>query len=252
MLVAPQQIRDTRAHAEELKFFIDLAVGAGIAEWARARLAADPHGAGPFLDEYQVTSLYFDTEHHDVLNGRGSFGRSKYRVRRYGPAEVVFLERKLRRPGLLHKRRSVTLLDDLGRLGRADATDVWPGRWFHRRLVARRLEPVCQLSYHRLARVLPTGDGLIRLTLDTDIRVQATSRVAFGAEPGLDILQDQTVLELKYRRALPAIFKDLVERFSLAPTAGSKYRFGMAALGHRAASPASTPRAAVSRIGGIA
>ena len=69
--------------------------------------------AGPHGDEYRITSLYFDTAAFDVLHARGSFGRSKYRVRRYGASEVVYLERKLRKPGLLHKRRTPTPLTDV-------------------------------------------------------------------------------------------------------------------------------------------
>jgi hypothetical protein len=36
-----------------------------------------------------------------VFHRRGSFGRSKYRIRRYGEAQVGFLERKLKTRGLL-------------------------------------------------------------------------------------------------------------------------------------------------------
>jgi len=45
------------------------------------------------IDEYQTTSLYFDNASYDVFNRRGSFGRSKYRIRRYGEESSAFLER---------------------------------------------------------------------------------------------------------------------------------------------------------------
>ena len=91
--------RETRGAASELKFVVDADTGMRIVDWARDRLPADPYGTGPFGDEYRVTSLYFDTANLDTLHARGSFGRSKYRVRRYGDHSKVFLERKLRRPG---------------------------------------------------------------------------------------------------------------------------------------------------------
>ena len=94
-------------------------VGAHISE-------PDPHGAGPDGDEYLTTSLYFDTEHFHVFQRRGSFGRSKYRIRRYGEADAAFLERKLREPTILAKRRTLVPLSGLEQLERAPAA-VWSG-----------------------------------------------------------------------------------------------------------------------------
>jgi hypothetical protein len=225
--------RETRAHACELKFFVDRVVGDQIAEWARRRLPADRHANGPTGDQYVITSVYFDTQNLDVFHGRGSFGRSKYRARRYGAADVVFLERKMRRPRLLHKRRSIAPLDDLDCLEQADSRADWNGRWFHRRLLARRLSPTCQLTYVRTAREIETDHGVVRLTLDNEIRVRPISRVAFDEEPATPVLAEKTVVELKFRHVVPAIFKELIETFALTPCAGSKYRFGMKALGHQ-------------------
>src|SRR5687767_5763312 len=105
--------RETRASASEIKFVIDPRLAQRIQDWARRHLDADPHGSGPFSDEYDIASLYFDTPDKDVFNRRRSFARAKYRVRRYGSSDVVFLERKLRRPGLLVKRRTVAPLTTL-------------------------------------------------------------------------------------------------------------------------------------------
>ena len=94
-------IREVRPHAHELKFVIGPDVAPRIRRWARIHLDADIHGTGPFGDEYRTTSVYFDTDDYDVFNRRGSFGRSKYRIRRYGDEDAFFLERKMRRPGVL-------------------------------------------------------------------------------------------------------------------------------------------------------
>ena len=77
-------IRDIRPSALEIKFLLDPATAAGVADWARANLAPDPNGTGAWGDEYLTTSLYFDNASYDVFHRRGSFGRSKYRIRRYG------------------------------------------------------------------------------------------------------------------------------------------------------------------------
>ena len=47
----------------------------------------------------------------------------------------------------------------------------------------------------------------------------------------LPALSNRLILELKYRGAPPAIFRQLVEEFALTPQAASKYRLGMVALG---------------------
>jgi len=86
-------VRETRDFARELKFLVDERQAPALREWARARLARDSFGSGPYGDDYTTTSLYFETPQFDVYHRRGSYGRSKFRIRRYGTAEIVFLER---------------------------------------------------------------------------------------------------------------------------------------------------------------
>ena len=140
-------IRDIRPSALEIKFLLDPVTAAGVASWARANLAPDPNGTGSWGDEYLTTSLYFDNASYDVFHRRGSFGRSKYRIRRYGEESSAFLERKMRQPAVLAKRRTRLSCDDLDHLSVATVDPAWPGYWFHRRVAARQLRPVCQVSY---------------------------------------------------------------------------------------------------------
>jgi hypothetical protein len=214
-----------------VKFVVDAATGRRIRDWARVHLDPDPHGGGPFADEYRTATLYFDTEAGDVFHRRRSFGRAKYRVRRYGEAQAVFLERKLRQPGLLTKRRTIVALDTLRHLDLGEADTDWAGEWFHRRLLLRQVKPVCQISYLRVARARSGQDGPARLTLDDDVRVSGAREPRFAAEPGRLVLTQRMILELKFRQHLPAIFKRLVEEFALSPQRASKYRLGMEALG---------------------
>jgi len=223
-------LRDTRTFASETKFLVPAAAGEAIREWARRHLMADPHGGGHAGDEYDTTTLYYDSPAFDVFHRRGSFGRSKYRVRRYGHHPQVFLERKLRRPGMLSKRRTVVPLGALARL--EEPLIGWEGGWFQRRLELRRLRPVCEISYHRIARTAAGAHGPVRLTLDDRLVVSKAARAAFGdPRDGLPFLSNQLVLELKYRFSAPPLFKQLVEAFALQPAPVSKYRLGIAALG---------------------
>jgi hypothetical protein len=221
--------QEVRWRAAEIKFVVDADTGERIRSWARSFLEPDPHGTGAFGDEYKTTTLYFDTAEGHVFHRRGSFGRAKYRIRRYGQSKVIFLERKLRQPGLLVKRRTEAPIDILD--GR-DGSERWrrPAGWFERRLAARGLEAVCQLSYHRLARGTATETGHARLTLDQTIAAVAIASARFSADEGLPVLGDRYILELKYRLHVPTVFKRLIEDFSLRPQAVSKYRLGQAAL----------------------
>jgi hypothetical protein len=223
--------REVKTFATEIKFVLDPVLAANIRQWARAHLAPDPHGAGPSDDEYLTTSVYFDTEQLDVFHRRGSFGRSKYRIRRYGCDAFVFLERKLREPAVLAKRRTMAPLTALHRLAAGDPATSWSGDWFRARLHARRLRPVCQVSYRRTARIGTAVGSLVRLTLDEALAAQPSSGAHFSDAPGVLAIDGHQILELKFRHEPPALFKRLVEEFALTPEPASKYRLGMAATG---------------------
>src|SRR6266511_2604659 len=224
--------RENREFASELKFLVTGAVAEQICGWARSRLAPDPNASEDSKDAYPISSLYFDTEGFDVYHRKGSFARSKYRIRRYGARQVAFLERKLKARGLVTKRRSIVKLDELERLVAPQPERGWVGRWFHRRLLARGLRPVCQITYRRIARVAMTQYGPIRLTLDQNVRaLPATDGLFNDRTDGALLLENQIILELKYRYELPVLFKLLVEEFALTRQPVSKYRLATVALG---------------------
>ena len=226
--------RETRAAACEIKFVVNEALAPRIRDWARSHLDADPHGHGPFADQYAISTLYFDTSRFDVLRRQASFGRAKYRVRRYGDADAVFFERKLRKPGLLIKRRTKDGIQTLERLSGDTVDPDWAAQWFQRRLIARGLRPVCQISYQRTARMARTVEGPARLTLDAGLRARPSDAVRFESDHGNEVLEGRLVLELKYHARVPALFRRLIEDFALTPETASKYRLGMGAIGQAA------------------
>jgi len=224
------ETHETRACAWEIKFLVTPALAEQIRDWVRTRLMPDPNARGEHGDSYRITSLYFDTERWDVFHRRASYGRGKCRIRRYGQSELAFLERKLRTRLQLTKRRSIAELGDLERLSMSEPLPDWSGYWFHRRLLLRQLGPVCQVSYERTARVAMTQYGPIRLTLDEDLRARPAGGIWFSAPGGKAICADQVILELKFRCAMPALFKCLVEEFVLNSQPLSKYRLAVIAL----------------------
>jgi hypothetical protein len=122
----------------------------------------------------------------------------------------------------------------IGQFERLDghvADPGWDGYWFHRRITARRLRPLVQLSYVRTARLGMSSNGKVRMTIDFDLRVLPLPDRAFLPGVGLPLLEGQNIVELKYCVALPALFKQLVEQFGLKTQPVSKYRAGLALLG---------------------
>ena len=224
-------LRETRAHAREIKFLVDAARGPAIQAWMRANLAPDEFGSGPERDQFETSSLYFETGAFDVFHRRGSYGKSKYRVRRYGASPIMFLERKFRTDRVLIKRRTTAALDDFRRIESTETDPSWYGYWFHRRLLARRLEPLVQVSYVRTARLGTSPHGKVRMTIDFDLRVLPLPDRAFLPGTGLPLMQEHNVIEVKYCVQLPPIFQEVISEFGLETQAVSKYRAGLALLG---------------------
>jgi hypothetical protein len=229
--MAGVHLRETRAQAREIKFVVDAALAPQIQVWMRENLGPDPFGSGPYQDQFATSSLYFETAGLDVFHRRGSFGKSKYRVRRYGQSPIMFLERKFRTDRVLIKRRTTAALDEFERLGGHEPDPQWHGYWFHRRLIARKLRPLVQVSYNRTARLVSSATGTVRMTLDLDLRVLPLPDRAFLPGVGLPLLQGQNIVELKYCVVVPGVFKRLIEEFGLRAQPVSKYRAGLSLLG---------------------
>lgn len=245
--------RETRDSARELKFLLPLDRAHAVLQWARERLNPDPHAGGPSGDEYRTTTIYFDTPDRAVYRRQGSYGRSKYRIRRYGTTDVAFLERKLRTRALLSKHRIRCGLDALaGSLGAGSLparrprahgqADGWAGQWFADRVALRGLTPVCQVSYRRRALIGSSAAGPMRLTFDDQLVAQPHSVCAFAPDHGVPVLAGSVIVEMKYCDQSPALFRQLAQDFSLSPAQVSKYRLSMDAIDRvYAFSPATAP-----------
>ena len=231
--MASVQSRENRAFAYEIKYLVPTEQALKLRQWARGCMQPDPNTASGTGDGYRITSLYYDTTDLDVFHKRGSFGRAKYRVRRYDASPMVFLERKLRSERHVTKRRTLVNLSELDRL-RQDECDLrWSGAWFHRRMMARGMNPSCQVSYRRTALVSENYSGLVRLTLDEDLRAWKVNGPEFHALAGGRLLvRDHMILEMKFRLAMPAMFKQALEEYLLEAQPISKYRLAVTGLGY--------------------
>jgi VTC domain len=224
--------QDNREFVYELKFFVGAAEAAALKDWVRLRLRPDPYGGGTHGDYYHVSTVYFDTPDFHVLARQGSYARAKYRVRRYGAGETVYLERKTKGSRRVSKRRSATPLAHLPRLENGATALEWNGHWFHRRLLVRSLRAVCRVDYLRLARVEESDFGPIRLTLDQELRAWRARSICFDSlHDGVALTRARLIIELKFGHSMPLLFKQLIRDFALETAGVSKFRLACAALG---------------------
>ena len=189
--------------AYEIKFRLTAEEARWAETWARQHLQPDSHGDNGV---YRTTSLYLDTPFLDIYHKTPGYRRSKYRLRRYGSAEWVYLERKIRRGDRVRKRREVVSLAEVSRL-----LDDGVGGWFGNRVRRRLFRPVCWVGYTRTAFLSMTANGPLRLTLDRN--VLGTPATMWTVPPRLEgraLLPDEVILELKYRNSLPMLFHELL------------------------------------------
>lgn len=224
--------RESEGGVFEVKFPVPPDRIASVLDWMREVLRPDPHGTGEHGDSYLVQSVYLDTPEFDVFHKRGSYGRAKFRIRRYGTDPAIFLERKLKRTGIVRKRRVPVVADDLSSLNEKANGKAWVGSWFHHRLALRRLRPVVRMTYRRVARLGDGPEGRFRVTLDRDVRAEKVDAVQapqpFEAE---DLLGGGALLEVKFKDHLPTEVKRLLERTGLSAGPFSKYRLGVKSCG---------------------
>lgn len=214
----------------EVKYLVPEGMADGVREWMRRHLRPDPYAGGPCGDEYSTRTLYLDTPGMGILLRRPGAGRSKYRVRRYDNAGFAFLERKLRAPCRLLKRRSLLAEAELSALADPCAPLGESCEWFRRRMERKALAPVCLVSYARTARQCAPPGGPVRLTLDRSLRVARAHGFTLDGAAWEPVLPGFAVLEMKYAGDLPSLLKNLLETFPITPARVSKYREACAVL----------------------
>lgn len=208
--------------AFELKFLLNAAQAGWIERWALEHLLPDAHGE---QGRYNVTSLYCDTAGLDVFHRSPGFKRSKYRLRRYGIDERIYLERKTKRGDRVRKKRFEVRHDELHLLAAPIAPEQWSGRWFLERIHRRGLQPTCHIAYQRQAFFGMAGEHPIRLTLDRHLLgVPARDWHVPTAPQGLDLLPEGVLLELKFHLHMPTLFQELLPHLPEQPAHVSKYR----------------------------
>jgi hypothetical protein len=217
----------TRFLRHEIKVVLDPVRVDQTVKFAQERLKLDRFSTS--AEGYDLTTLYLDTEgyrvHFKLLDGTGT----KYRIRRYGNEEMVYLERKTRKGTLVRKRREAAPVSELERILQGQyGEESWSGT-FCRTIRDFGLKPTLLLTYRRRAWQGPFGS---RLTLDHSIEAWRGPNIGALEPTGESVpVTAGTVLELKYDLDMPPVFKDLMQELALNSAAFSKYGTGLTVFG---------------------
>ena len=218
--------------AFEIKFLLTEEQVREVEARLHGRLALDSHADPVLGGAYRTTSVYTETPDFEVFRRVGDYGKSKFRIRRYGSAGPVYLERKDKDGDKVHKSRVSVHMTELASFSERLAATQGPGGWFRDATIQRRLAPICRISYDRVAYVGATESGAVRVTFDRKVHGEiSTGWEVVPVQATAELLPDQVICEFKYRMALPLLFKEIVGTLKLQPTSCSKYRRFIAAAG---------------------
>lgn len=228
--------------AYEIKFLLDEVRAREVEARLLTQLLPDPHGDPTLGGMYTITNVTCDAPDLPVFFRDERVKNRKYRVRRYGAGEVVYLERKRSRKGRVSKRRVEAACEQLSEIanGRADGA---AHTWFLQEVREMDLAPVCRMRYLRRALFGDTADGAVRVTFDRSIRGSLADGWSMDAHGEERVLLDGLVVcEFKFHNAMPAVLKAIAAAMRLEPTGVSKYRTCVRAFAHELKiDPASLP-----------
>lgn len=229
----------------EFKYRLDQARREQVEAELQHFVELDPYVAQQPQHMYFVRSLYFDDQSFSAFHAKedGVLLRSKFRVRTYArgiddPAPW-FLEVKGRYNNLVFKHRTPVLgAFDRRAAGRALSQvllqHAGPGQvrdQFEFSLFRRQIQPGVLVDYLRRPYV-SRFDPEFRLTFDSSLAATATDTMypVIGPAPR-PMLRGFTVMEVKFRRHVPAWFHRILQAFELRRESISKVCTATQALG---------------------
>lgn len=210
--------------AYELKFLVTEQDAQQLEHWAREHLALDPYSEAR-QGRHQTTCLCTDTPELDVYYRSPWHRRNRFRIRRYGKADWLFLERKKKRCNKVVKQRIVVPVEDLNRFAEPTSLSDWEGAEFHTTLARKDLMPVCLVRYERTAFASSWNESPLHLAFDRQVQGCLHSNWSLETDQEMvPLLDGGVVVEMKYLLCLPAPFKELIHSMRLSPQGCSKFR----------------------------
>lgn len=181
--------------------------------------------------EYQIRSLYFDTESDKVLREKidGVNKREKFRIRFYdGNTDFIMLEKKCRFNGLGYKLSARIQKEEVERILNSDIEWMANDKRqliveLYSKMTGQLLLPRTIVDYIREPFVYEAGN--VRITLDREIKTGLYSTNLFDKDLPTIAPVDMTyaLLEVKYDAFLPSFIKQILQIGNRSASACSKY-----------------------------
>jgi len=237
LAVSPQLIE-----RREFKYLIDRVTAARVRAAIKPFCVLDPFAAKQATGNYTIRSLYLDTPNLALYhaNEQEVRNRFKLRIRSYpGVSDSnTFFEVKRRFLDVIVKERGIaptrwpSVLEGHDEPAAAQQMEQPACRSFVSLVRSHACSPVTLVDYEREPWA-STIDDYARITFDTRIRCQPTSRLTLDADEGawrcVDGSEDfhdsraRTVLELKFTEAVPSWLVSIVRALDLQRLSFAKY-----------------------------
>ena len=218
----------------ECKYLITEAQAARVLSYVQPYIEPDPFAARSPNNEYQISSVYLDSEDlrlcQETLGGIRD--RFKLRVRAYSDRteDPVFFEVKSRRDRVITKDRARVRRVDLHRgmagepLQNVGEDDLPKLTKFQSKALSIAAEPRILVRYRRSA-FQGLWDRSARVTFDRQLRTRSarSMRQFFDPQGWTTVEGALVILELKFNNTCPSWMTEVVKRVELRRTSYSKY-----------------------------
>ena len=210
-------------------------------------MALDPYVEGKKKNKYFVRSLYFDNDSYTNYYEKtdGVMVRRKFRIRTYTDNEdedcVVFLEVKGRYNSLVFKHRVLMDRVHVDRLGEnfgafeksyfngVGDNEVQTRFWFE--LQRLKLKPKILVDYARRPYISKYAPDF-RVTFDDALEVYRSEGLFTRANGRQKkCMPEYSIMEVKFRRHIPAWFHRLIQAYEQTRLSVSKYCVGLEKMG---------------------
>ena len=216
-----------KKYRHEIKRLLSPAQRLLLEQRIRAVMPRDIHSGDD--GSYAIRSIYFDTVTDRAYTEKeaGISDREKIRIRFYNHQDdLIKLERKEKRGNLIHKDSmaiSKATADAMMHNDYSSLPDYGNplGDYIYGIAHSDGLHPVVVVDYVRRAYVFPMNRA--RVTFDSELEAGEPTIPIWVPEGGYDALGEDTILEIKFDKYLPAHISQLLNSISAQQMALSKY-----------------------------
>ncbi|PIR69930.1 MAG: hypothetical protein COU47_00665 [Candidatus Niyogibacteria bacterium CG10_big_fil_rev_8_21_14_0_10_46_36] len=196
-------------------------------------MSRDPRAAESQTGSYEIWSLYYDSPRYFYYHEKkdGVRKRKKIRWRAYKQngvfSENIFFEIKRKDDAIILKDRIYVSKKEYALFaGREEDTlsekkDNVIQEFLSEKLL-RSIAPEVLVVYEREPFVGSLNEN-VRITFDRNIRARKHNSLIYEGEDFVPVLQDKTVMEVKFNGKLPFYLHEVIREFNLHRMSYSKY-----------------------------